>query len=196
MPITHIGNEYSGWHVDLQRIPRCSTIISAGVGTDESFALALIEQRDVYVIGIDPGEQAQEYTDHLGETHYTFIRGALTPGGRLATLYKNRAHAHGSESCHPDHRVAGAETYQSLGIHLGTLVAEHRPSLIKLDIEGAEYDVFEDCFGVDQVCIEFHHGIVSSISDGDTLIVVEAFEKRGYQLLHQTDNREYTFGLK
>lgn len=41
---------------------------------------------------------------------------------------------------------------------LGSLVAKHRPTVIIMDVEGAEYELLRsaDLSGVDKLCIEFH----------------------------------------
>ena len=65
-----------------------------------------------------------------------------------------------------------------------------KPCLVKLDIEGAEYECFRDCVGVPQVCIEWHHRMMSIFKKSDTEAALDYFLANGYELVHRTDTDE------
>ena len=64
-----------------------------------------------------------------------------------------------------------------------------RIDLLKLDIEGSEYDVIEHILErripVRQICVEYHHGILPGIRRSDTIRSMIKLARRGYQLVHQ-----------
>ena len=74
---------------------------------------------------------------------------------------------------------------------------EYKPSFIKLDIEGSEYNVLEECIGINQVCVEFHHHCLSDKSYEDTMRLVNMFLENNYQIIDNRKNyQELTFLLK
>ena len=69
--------------------------------------------------------------------------------------------------------------------------------ILKLDIEGAEYDVLTDVLNskikIDQICIEFHHHF-KGISIEKTISAIKWFRSKGYLLVGISDQRdEFTF---
>lgn len=72
-----------------------------------------------------------------------------------------------------------------------------RVDLLKLDLEGAEFDLIAgtsardfEAFG--QVFVEFHHGIVSKYSEADTRAAVEAIKGFGWAA-HSVDQTNHLF---
>jgi FkbM family methyltransferase len=201
--ITRLGSEHGGWHVDLDAMRRSaaanpppqgiSWVIDAGVGEDISFATELIRALDVRVIGVDPSPRALAAIPEDIVNRYLLVIGAICGGGRRqVNVYANDA---GSESCFSDHRSVGGRTYKARAINLGKLVAMFRPVLVKLDIEGSEYECYHQTFGVPQVCVEFHHGIVARFNLQSTKSAVADFVGYGYRIAHKTEYNEYTFIL-
>jgi hypothetical protein len=70
--------------------------------------------------------------------------------------------------------------------------------LLKMDIEGAEYEVLEDIINagipIKQLLIEFHHRF-KEIGIEKTIKTVKNIEKYGYKLVYvnQKTGEEYTF---
>lgn len=86
--------------------------------------------------------------------------------------------------------------YQTGGVSLQSLVSKFSPNLVKLDIEGAEYQIYRQCFGVRQVCIEFHHHCVPRFKLEDTERAVKEFLDFGYKMLYRSGHDEITFLLQ
>ena len=79
-------------------------------------------------------------------------------------------------------------------VSIKTLITDYNPSLIKLDIEGSEYEVLSDCVGVKQICVEFHHNQISTITINDTMDKINMLKNNGYTIIHTTPNyQEVTF---
>ena len=190
--IERLGSDYGGWWCDPDLVSPGDFVIDAGVGLDVSFAKELINRRDVRVVGIDPGYYALRFVAEQALPNYLFVLGAVSPNGSGVTMYRDL----GSESCYPDHEQMRpiVEAHKVPGVSIVELVKELEPKLVKMDIEGAEYGVYRQCFGVKQVLIEFHHGRVRRFTEKDTNSAVKEFLDYGYKILHQED-RSYTFLL-
>ena len=71
-----------------------------------------------------------------------------------------------------------------------------RIDLLKIDIEGAEYDVLDHLLShklrVKQVLVEFHHNILPGIPRSKSIRYILKMIKAGYKLLNQ-DGANHTF---
>jgi phosphoribosylaminoimidazole carboxylase (NCAIR synthetase) len=69
--------------------------------------------------------------------------------------------------------------------------------VLKMDIEGAEYEVLEQLCGsgeirkAGQVLIEFHHKVTEHTLE-DTRLAVAQMQRNGFRLMH-TEGRNYIF---
>lgn len=193
MKIEHLGTEYGGWWCIPELIQHDGVVIDAGVGTDVSFARALADRLPkLRFIGIDHTEDAEKWVAHCAIPGYRFIRAALAgpQHGDTITMFKHRTRS-GSESIFPDHNFADpGAPYHVPAVHLETLVREHHPCLVKLDIEGAEYELYRECLGAGQVCIEFHHRMMKKYTEADTTAAIQWFLDNGYRLMHRTPTDE------
>jgi hypothetical protein len=76
------------------------------------------------------------------------------------------------------------------------LIEDHNPSVIKLAIEGSEYNVYKECIGVKQVCIEFHHHCIDGKNFMDTMNIVNHFISNGYEVIDNRQNYQEVSFLK
>lgn len=191
--LTRLGSDYGGHWVDLELIKDGDTILDCGVGYDLTFAEAILARRKVNIIGIDPSIAVHRYVQgQWMPAEYSFMRGAVSRQSKVKMYFSKNIQ--GSESTLSDHRsvIGGNSSYEAEGVRLDKLL-NPRTSLVKLDIEGMEYEVYRDSFGVTQVCIEFHHGIVETFTEQETLRIVDEFRDYGYEIARVEDGREYLF---
>ena len=194
MNLQRLGSEYGGWTVDLDRIPQGSVVVDAGVGMDISFAESLAEIKWTRTVFVDPGEESERYVRQRNVPQAIFLRMAIDVRRGVRSLYKHRTG--GSDSLLRENANSGDVTHQVETVDLRSLLAAVGPvALLKLDIEGSEYDVYRDCLGVPQVAIEFHHRLIAGRSEDDTNRVVECFERNGYEVIHRGEH-EITFALR
>ena len=183
-----LGTDYGGWAVDLDLITPGSTVISAGVGEDISFDLRLIELRNCTVVGVDPTPKARDYVRRLGPRNFHFLQKALHPrtGGRIR-IYRNGNPDHVSESILPTHQsVLANDYYEAETVSLPYLLQAYpNVSVLKMDIEGAEYDVLNslDTLTVPQLCVEFHHAC-THYTINDTMACIKHLGRLGYICAH------------
>ncbi|MCK4786759.1 MAG: FkbM family methyltransferase, partial [Desulfobacteraceae bacterium] len=196
-----LGSEYGGWAVDLDLIPYGSTVVSAGVGEDISFDLGLINLKNCRVIGIDPTEKARRYIENNKNERFDFLQKALySESNKKIRIYKNTNPNYVSESITPSHKsVSEANFYEAESISIEDILNKYKNvSVLKMDIEGAEYEVLNSISKLDipQICIEFHHFCTDFTTD-DTEKCIKHLQRMGYVLAHRKDEcgtvKEATF---
>lgn len=186
-----IGTDYGGWAVDLDLIPYGSTVIAAGVGEDISFDLGLIRLKGCNVIGIDPTEKAKRFVEKNPNENFVFIQKALcAESGRKIRIYKNSNPQWVSESITPTHNsVKTTDFYEADSISLKELLEKYNNiSVLKMDIEGAEYEVLNSIERLDvpQICIEFHH-VCTDFTLEQTIRCIDRLKNMGYVIAHRVD---------
>ena len=176
-----VGTNYGGWMVDANLISRGSTIISAGVGEDISFDLWLMKERGCKIVGIDPTPKSHSFIESQGNLgNFELIKMALhSSDNDIVTLYKNKRSDHVSESILVHHHaVNDFDSYFSETVSLNKLFDKYENiSIVKMDIEGSEYDVIRSLeyvpSTVKQFCVEFHHFCTSkTIEDTKNMITI------------------------
>ncbi len=204
MAVELLGTDYGGWLIDLGLIPRGSTIISAGVGEDISFDLELINRLDCHVVGIDPTPKSHRFIENqVNLTKFDLLKKALTSkDDDIIKIYKNTNPHHVSESQLLTHNaVSRFDHYYAETINLETIFKKYdNVSLVKMDIEGSEFDVIEKINfipdSVMQLCIEFHH-FCSHKTLEDTRQCIEIIKNFGFKTMYQkngkNDMKEITF---
>lgn len=192
MNIKHLGSQYGGYHIDIDSINDGDNILSLGVGTDYSFDIELFNLKTVNIIAIDPTEKSLHHHVNHGPDYIFFINKAVyIEDNCLIDLYKNKNPAYVSDSIDDEIKDVSSDTYQVKTISIKTLVRTYDPSLIKMDIEGAEYLVYEQCFGVKQVCLE-SHDYRTNRDDSRDKKMIDRFLENGYDLICN-NNHTYSF---
>jgi FkbM family methyltransferase len=195
-----LGSDYGGWPVIPSRLPERPLVYSFGVGDDISFDLAMIGRYSAQVHAFDPTPRSQRWV--AGQTlPETFHFHSLGIGGRdgTAEFFPPVEDGHVSFSNAPSAAQTGTPVSAEI-LSLGTIMARRghdRIDVLKMDIEGFEYEVIEDIAKGDirpgHVLVEFHHGMYRS-TDRDTLDAVSTLRAAGYRLFFVSDTgREYGF---
>ncbi len=201
MTIKYLGTQYGGWVVDIDSIKDGDTIICGGAGEDISFEEALMRDRNIKIVEVDPTEKSHRFMEGKLKQHSNIelIKSAIEKDGvESITLYKNSNPDHVSESVFNSHQsvVNNGTSYEAPCVSIKTLREKYNPSFIKIDIEGSEYNVIDELIGVKQVCIEFHHHCIPSKTSKDTNEIVTKFINAGYQVIDNRNLHEITFLLK
>lgn len=196
---THLGTDYGGWTIDINDVKDGDTVLDLGLGEDISFSQELAALRNVNIIGIDPTEKSHRYVESLQNAPITLIKKAVAKDGINAiTMHRNRNPLHVSESFISTHHAVGNDSYEVDCISIKSLRDGYpNISLIKMDIEGGEYDVLDECIGVKQLCVEFHHFCINGITISDTNACIKKLLDNGYEILDKNQQAtEFTFRLK
>lgn len=231
IPAERLGTPYGGWIIPQNKLHKDSICYLVGAGEDISFDLALIEKFACPAHIFDPTPRAIE---HVTRAQHNIAQGAKTPCQTSPTGFypdysptiaeKIKLHPVGvwNENTHLRFFAPSNEAYVSHSLvnlqqseryievpveRLKTIMGRlghERIDLLKIDIEGAEYQVIEsiieDHLSIDILCIEFDESaanhfdrrymqrikaaLESLISLG-YLIVAKERNCHNYTLLHQ-----------
>lgn len=186
-----LGSECQ-WTIQSGSICEDSVVYSAGVGDDISFEKELIRQFGCHVILLDPSPTGIATMDRaenrISKLHFEPI--GLTDSDGTFSFEAPDNDQEGS------YRIAASSgsNYNLRCSSLPTLMHQHghdHIDLLKIDIEGAEYDVLEQIctqkLAVKQICVEFHHSLAPGIRRAQTVGTIIKLLLSGYRLIHRKD---------
>lgn len=157
-----LGSEYGGFIVPQGMIDADWIVYSGGVGEDISFDLELIERFGCPVYAFDPTPRAVEYVNRAAgqEPRFHFTPVAMWKTAAVLKFYAPQNPDHVSHSV--VNLQATDEYFEAECDGLPGLMkrfGHDRVDLLKLNIEGAEYEVLESVlaegFGVRVLCVAF-----------------------------------------
>ena len=170
LPLLTLGDaaNHFAWQVCPEKLGQNSTVVSAGVGRDISFELALARLFHCRILLLDPSPTGISTMSLTKNQHpnIQFLPLALTGRDGSVTM------------CEPGNPEEGS--YSSLvgvtrgpkveGISLSSLMRRHgldKIDLLKIDIEGSEYAVMESVLReklkITQICVEYHNQVLPGI---------------------------------
>jgi FkbM family methyltransferase len=162
VPVTWLGGDYGGFPVHVEALAPGSVVYSVGVGEDASFDRALLERPGIDLHAFDPTPRSVAWVHAQrwpAGFHFHDVGVAARDG--VARFYAPEDPSWVSHSMRP--RV-GAAWWEAPVKRLATIAHElghERLALLKLDVEGAEYEILDDLLAsgppVDQLLVEFHH---------------------------------------
>jgi len=195
------GSDYGGWTLCPDGLSTESIVYACGVGEDASFDLAIIKAYGAQVYAFDPTPRSIEWVgtrDWPSDFHF-FPVGIAARDGRV-TLYPPDDPDHISHSI--VERLSTAErAIQVETMRLQTIsrrLGHQRIDVLKMDIEGAEYEVIEDIANtpgieIGQILVEFHH-FLPGITTEQTCAAVDLLMGCGYQTFYiSPSGQEYSF---
>ena len=181
-----------------------SRIIDVGCSYEADFSKLMIQKFGAKAFAVDPtqkhsGALRQLEQDHAGK----FVYLPFAVCDRDGTLTFNESKTNQSGSVMSDHvNVMSDEVvrYDVKAVSLGSLlqhVGGGEIDILKLDTEGAEYDLLDDVKREDlrpfkQLFIEFHHHAVAKYSDADTQRIVDRINGFGFRS-YTVDDHNFLF---
>lgn len=186
------GAESGMWTLCPSALDSQSVIYSFGVGDEITFDLALIERLGAKVHAFDPTPRSVEWVKNqnvpkefcfheFGLAAYDGSIKFYPPKKRTSSHFTpvKRFHSAGETECVecPVHRLSTV---------MNDLGHDH-VDLLKIDIEGGEYDVIDDFLGegirVGQLLMEFHH-CYSTIPYSRTRDAISRLKDAGFRITH------------
>lgn len=203
-----LGTRYGGWWIDRRAISEKPLLIDCGLGVDISFPTAFIAEFGGQVIGIDPHPASVSYCEaHKPAGMQVWQRAFWREAGQRLTFHMPKSADqlpkgadNISGSLLESHSYTGEANVAVLTTSLQEILAatsRDECDILKLDIEGAEYDVLDElCRSgsirkAKQVLVEFHHKWTHHPFE-DTLAAVDLMQRSGFRLVH-TEDRNYIF---
>ena len=203
LPYRILGSSYGGWGIPENYLDDESIAYTIGVGEDITFDLALVRTYGCKVFALDPTPIAVKFMSQCQlPDGLTFV-----PIGVSCRDGTERFFAPQVEGFHSFSQTIDPDKGISVETYLETLTLRSimnrfhhtRVDLVKMDIEGFEYDVIKEIIssGTRPQCllIEFHH-LSYGIETGRTYEAVENLLAYGYRIFWISAlGREYGFSL-
>ena len=192
--LERLGSEYGGWVVPAGMIGSGWLCYSAGAGFDVSFDMALLA-RGARVRAFDPLDIFRDMAvrEAGGDPRYSFSEVAIATEDGPVTMFGRQDEEIGSVSAV---NLYGVETTHEIpGRALPSLMDEHgdeRVDLLKLDIEGSEYEVLDrldlPSLGVKVLCVELHE----NASPRRAKSLLGSIAEQGYEIVHTGEESNFT----
>lgn len=200
VPLRFVEPDY--WVVD--RLSSESVVIDCGLGFDADFSQNMIAQYGLTSYGFDPTRKHQPGLEEIARAsggRFHFEHAAVGPEHRMVTFHESRENVSGSVL--DGHRNVQADTITSYDVQMITIAeaieraGAERVRLVKVDIEGLEYECIEDLpdallRSVDQWLIEYHHDSVAGFPFRRTRAHLRRFRALGFDVF-TLGHVNYTF---
>jgi FkbM family methyltransferase len=190
-----LGSDACGWVVPVEMVDSSWTCWCVGASADVTFDLTLIERYGARVRSFDPFYVFRKMAERQagGDPRYSFHEVAVAASDGPLLMYGRQDLEQGSVSAVNLYGVD--QVFERPGRTLASLKAEfgdERIDLLKLDIEGSEYEVLGASdlvsLGVRVLCVELH----DCVSIRRARRVVADLEQAGFTLVHR-DHVDFTF---
>lgn len=189
------GNEYGGFYVYPDQLDENSIVYSFGIGEDISFDLQLIKTFNCKVYGFDPTPKSINWikSQQLSSL-FCFNDYGIGKQTGLVTFYLPKNVNHVSGSVFALSNLNEFEPIEVLLKKFSDIQLNHKViDVLKMDIEGAEYDIIssivESDIIVKQILIEFHHRMFDNGAKltRDSILLLRNY---GYELFAYSDTME------
>jgi FkbM family methyltransferase len=193
-----------GWWFTPQGLSEESIVYSLGVGDEIDFDLSIIDKYGVTVHGFDPTPSSIDMLDNADlPDRFHFHPWAVTAEDGSLKFYP-RLKKDGSKSDVMYTMIAEEETIDDVievpAYSLSTIaekLGHERIDLLKMDIEGAEYEVLDGLLASPikptQLLVEFHHRF-AGIGLEKTADVIKRLRDDGYRIFAVSEiGREVSF---
>jgi FkbM family methyltransferase len=199
IPIEKHGDNYGSWVISKNSLSKDSAVFSVGIGTDIAFDLSIIKQYNATLYEFDPTPEVGAWLNKQSlPTNFKYFPYALAAADSEVKFYKPAVEGHISHSIGA---VNEQRPYVTVSARkLSSLMKDFkkpRLDLLKMDIEGFEYEVIDDIIAskcpINQLLIEFHHGMYGK-KVSDTEGAIKKLIGYGYQIFHISETgREISF---
>jgi FkbM family methyltransferase len=189
-----LGNKNASFTINPEIISAEDIVYSVGIGTDISFDLQLIEKFGVTIYAFDPTPKSIKWLEgqELPINFKAFQTGLANYNG-VADFYlpENENHVSASMVSKQSNSVTrvNVKTLNTLMKELGHTSID----ILKMDIEGAEYDVLEDILSqkiiIRQLLVEFHHR-QKNIGIRRTKDALKKLNSLGFKVFHISKSGE------
>jgi FkbM family methyltransferase len=180
----------SQWTIVTRGLRPDAVVYSGGVGEDITFEQELIRRFGVKIHIFDPSPVAAS-TIALANTDHLLFK----PIGLAASTMANFSIGGGTASS-AWLKAGGGESLPCTSLAREMELHGHDfIDLLKIDIEGFEYEVLESCLSqhipIHQICVEFHD-FFPEIPKTKTRKMIRALESHGFDLIHR-HRHDHTF---
>lgn len=179
-------------YIYFDRFNEESIVADVGCGFEAEFSRHMIERHRLRAFGVDPTRKHRPHLAHLEATsggRFRHLPLAVSAVSGTMTFHESRQNESGSLlSGHTNVVNDEIVTYEVESVTLGALQRRLGPhvDLLKLDLEGAEYGLFEQVEAADlsafrQIFLECHHHCTEHSVD-DTRRIVKRIAAAGFDV--------------
>lgn len=207
--LVRVGTPYGGFVYNSTGIGTSTIVYSVGIGEDTSWDEAIISRHGLHVYAYDPTPKAARYVKQrnadLGRNHFHFAEVGLAARAGKLNFTKPKRPAH--VSMHVSTIAGLGEPVELKVDSLQNLMFQNNHTyigILKLDIEGSEYDLFEawikaGWFPMDQLLVETHPHFLNAATKGRHKKCIAGLKAAGLDIVHHTKDGNglvYTFQQK
>jgi len=190
VPLEFHGSDYGGWSIAADSLSADSVVLSFGIGEDITFDEAIIGKYSCTVHAFDPTPKALAYVEPFASDKLRVYPSGLGATDESRTFYLPRNPRYVSGSTSRSRHLKDEAVEVSLW-SLDRAMREtgiSRFDMLKMDIEGSEYEVLRDDKTMrileqqrPQLLVEFHHRF-ASYSKADTQDIVARLRRAGFRV--------------
>lgn len=201
--LQYYGNKgYGGWAVPHDLLNSSSIVVDIGLGCDISFSEALIAEYGCIVHGFDPTPKSIAYIERRAIPGFKLHKLGVGGSERRVSFHlpNNQEHVSGSivRANHVGVKTVDVDLIDIAGVL--NAINSDRIDLLKVDIEGAEYELIssaafqKNAARILVLCIEFHHRW-NEFGPQSTIEAVFELQKLGFECVWRSleSNEEFTF---
>jgi FkbM family methyltransferase len=186
-PKVWYGNSYGGFYVCPEALPARPRVYSIGVGKDISFDEAMIRLHQAEVYAFDPTPDSIAWFEGIQPApSMQFYPVGISAKTGVVDFYLPKNPQHVSGSLLATELIDEGRKIQVSMKRLSDICAELQHThidVLKMDIEGAEYDVIPDILqtpvSISQLVIEFHGRV---LGHQKTIATVQMLKTHGYEV--------------
>jgi len=192
-----IGNKYGGFYICPIEINSNSLIYSFGIGEDISFDIGLINLYNCNVFAFDPTPKSIEFikiNSPIKNFYFNAFGISNISEETFFLLPNNKNHVSGSLIKHDNVNIMNKILVQMKCFNDIIKFYNHEKiSILKMDIEGSEYDVIHDILKsnilIDQIIIEIHERFFKN-GKQKTKSLIKLLNQYSYKLFAISDSFE------
>jgi len=191
------GNQYGGFFITPNNLNENSVIYSFGIGEDISFDQELNSKFNCNIHMFDPTPKSIDWVKRQNlPINFKFYEYGLASETCLVDFFlpSNPNYVSGSMLIHKNVNIKSKVCVQMKSLtHICNELKHNHIDVLKMDIEGAEYDVIDSILSagvrIDQILIEFHSRFfVNGVNK--TNEAIDILEKNGYVTYAVSDSLE------
>lgn len=192
------GSSYGGFYINPSLLDSDSVIYSFGIGKDVSFDKTCIKRHGCEVFGFDPTPKSTRFLkENPVSPQFHYHPYGITDGMSGEYEFYLPANPKGvsgslvhSPAVNPDDFIkVQMKSFEDIITALG----HHHIDVLKMDIEGSEYEVLKKILNtdvtIDQILVEFHDRFFKS-EVPKSREIVNIMEKKGYRIFAASESYE------
>lgn len=190
----------------FDRFDSNSIVVDVGCADDADYSMHMINLYSCKCFGVDPTKKHADALALLEKKHnglFHHLPYAVSNKSGKITFHESSSNVSGSIlSDHVNILTDKSISYEIEAITINDLKQKigNRINILKLDLEGAEYALFnnieqKDIIDIDQIFVEFHHHCIDKYSITDTYKIVSILKNLGFRSF-TIDMHNYLFYKK